>query len=478
MAGLLVAASLVPCSCDAPVAAEPPAPLQLALAVHVHSTFSNGDLSIDGLLERAAAAGLDGVVLTDNYALDIDYGLWPLRGLLRHRVALPSVSRDELPAWLDAVRRAGARHPRMVLIAGLEIIPHYHWSGALWRDDLTLHDTQKNLLVVGFEQPAQWAMVIGRRPARSVGRWLADGWPLLLAAPALWLWRHERGGRRRRYRWPAATLGLIGALLLANTLVLGGRPFDAYQPDPGARAAQTLIDRARGAGGLTFWSLPETSDLHRYRAGEISRWLAWLPRTITVKTDPHPGVLEATTGFTGFGGLYEDDARAAEPGGLWDRLLLDYLDGRRPAPHWAVGELAFHQEGREGKRLGDLQTVVLATERSAPAVLTSLGTGAFYARRRTPGWALRLDDFSIEMSGNDLVLRLAVSATDGRAERVRLRIIRSGRLWQELYDTTPIDRRWREPLPSGRGYYRVEVGQGDQHLLSTPLFIDHRGARS
>src|SRR5579884_4539432 len=55
----------------------------LAAAVHVHSTASTGSLSMDALAERAERLGLDAVILTDNFALEYEYGLYPLDGVLR-----------------------------------------------------------------------------------------------------------------------------------------------------------------------------------------------------------------------------------------------------------------------------------------------------------------------------------------------------------------------------------------------------------
>jgi hypothetical protein len=95
-----------------------------------------------------------------------------------------------------------------------------------------------------------------------------------------------------------------------------------------------------------------------------------------------------------------------------------------------------------------------------------------YARQRQPDWGLRLDDFSLTPSENAVTLRLAVSTTDGRAAPVNVRVIRSGELWREFMATAPFDREWHDVAPaSDRVYYRVEVGQGDQHLMSNPIFL-------
>jgi hypothetical protein len=490
---------------DAPVhAGDVPHRLPVALAVHVHSTISTGSLSLDQLASRVRAADLDGLILTDNYDLHVEYGMWPLRGLLRYGVDYPSVRRIGAAAYLEKIRAARQRHPDLLWIPGLEVMPQYFWTGSLREKNLTLHDTQKNLLLVGLDSPAQMAAVTGSHPS-PVGPALL--WPALLAAPAVWLWRKERVVEARtkffhlttrdRFRAEAASLGLIAVLLLANNLILARQAVDPYGPDPGDVPAQRLINAVHSAGGLSFWSLPEAVDDHRYLMsdladqnrvlGLIGHALAWYDGAVSVRTDPYPQSLVMTTGYTGFGILYQNRVKAAQPGGLWDQLLLDYLHGDRAEPVWGVGELAYHDEGGNRKRFSDIQTVVLAESRTVASVLSALRAGAFYARQRQPAWGLVLDSFSLRGTGREAIsgqtivsvpgepvtVSVAVSASDGRSAPVEVKVIRSGQLWQTFTAITPFERHWSEnaPIAGGRAYYRVDVGKGDQHLVSNPVFV-------
>ncbi len=510
--GVLIVASLLIAATASAADGSSSAPNiqpQLALAVHLHTTMSSGNLSLEEMITRAKAAGLDGLILTENASLRVEYGFWPLRGLLAYGVDYPSVGKMGPAAYLDAVHAAQQRHPEMVLIPGVEVMPHYVWSGSLWSGDLTLRETQKNLLVLGLDQPAQLAALNGINGGLW-RRWPARLWPLLMIVPAVWLWRYERVvevrtkffqlARRRRYRAHAAAIALIALLLVANNLSLAHQPADPYGPDPGDAPAQRLINHVRAAGGISIWSLPEAKDFHRYPMAEIGgllrrqgglldpigRGVSGLSGALTVETDPYPESLTRTAGYTAFGAIYEDTPHVQEPGKGWDQLLLAYLDGRRAEPVWAIGELAYHEESG-GKRLSDIQTMVFSETRSPSAVLTALKSGAFYARQRTADWGLRLEEFSLRDAatvttsgrtlitprGGDVALRVAVSAGAGRVERVKVKIIRSGQLWQELTAETPFDRQWtdRAPEQGGRTYYRVEVGDGDEHLLTNPIFL-------
>src|SRR5512140_880738 len=48
---------------------------QLLATVHVHSTASTGELTVEALAERAERLGLDVLMLTDNFSLRYEYGL-------------------------------------------------------------------------------------------------------------------------------------------------------------------------------------------------------------------------------------------------------------------------------------------------------------------------------------------------------------------------------------------------------------------
>ena len=58
----------------------------LLASVHVHSTASTGDMTVEALAARAEQLGLDVLLLTDNFSLRYEYGLWPLRRSEERRV--------------------------------------------------------------------------------------------------------------------------------------------------------------------------------------------------------------------------------------------------------------------------------------------------------------------------------------------------------------------------------------------------------
>ena len=477
-----------------PVTVQAAGPLRpVVAAVHVHSTWSSGDLTLDELIARARALGVEAIFLTENHLQRFEYGLPPLRNVLRYRVEYPSLLSRGPEPFLEAVRAANARQQEVLLIPGTEVIPHYYWTGDLWSGSLTMVNAQKNILAFGLYRPEDYREIpaIGNPGAAHwslESLWLL--WPAVLAVPGVWLLRLRR--RRpvrlqhfqltveRRYTgYGILCLGL-GVVLLANNFPFRRPPVSPYDPNAGLRPHQAVIDFIAARGGLSAWSLPEARD-HQV--------VTVAGRRATIQTEPYPSDLLATDRFTAFGGVYEDTTTFTEPGQGWDRLLADYLDGRRAAPAWAIGEAAYHREGQAGKRFGDVQTVLLVDRKDPAALLQALRTGRLYAVQRAPEVGLILDQFQVLLpqrppaeAGDRLALRVGdrpevravVRATDGRRVGIQVRLVRAGAVVQTQRGDTPVSLSWTEaPLPADtRVFYRLEVhGPAGQQILSNPIFV-------
>lgn len=465
----------------------------LVAAVHVHSTASTGSLSVDALAERAERLGLDAVILTDNFALEYEYGLSPLDGVLKRTVGFPSVLRYGLARYLNEVAAAQARHPGVLLIPGVEVAPHYYWSGSLLRGGLTMHDSQKNLLVVGLSDPEDYATLpaIGNPASyRYDGRTALCLAPVILFVPAAWLWRGRSSVAGRRGRpgrgWTARRIGsllLTGAalLLLFNAWPFSRPAFSAYDERLGYRPYQALIDAVNGRGGLVFWSMPEARDFRTYSFG----WLGG----VVVQTDPHPEALMLTQGYAGFGGLHQEARTATDPGGLWDQLIHLYASGQRSTPPALVGEIAFHGPDHAGKELDQVVTVLWVRDRTVAGVLDALRRGRSYAvEQYRKEFGYRLDDFRVDVQGgarmagpgetlnpegaHDVMVRLTVSATDHGVHPVTARIIRSGQVIARAEGQTPFTYALADTtVPSGEWLaYRVQV-VGEGEILSNPVYV-------
>jgi len=476
-----------------PVTARAEALRPLPAVLHVHSTFSTGDLPMDRLVMEARARGLEAVLLTENYLLRVEYGLWPFRAATRFTREEPSVLSRGIEAYLVQVAEVRRRFPEMLIVPGVEVIPHYHWTGSPLTGDLTVHDLQKNLLVFGITDPAN----LKRLPStgnpylarRTVGS-LVEALPGLLVLPGLWLIVVRRRRLRRlraltvvehQRRWLLGTpLLVLGLLALVRAFPFTEDPWSPYRPDSDLATYQSLIDEVEASGGVSVWSFPEARD---------SSESSVLGLTVRVRTDPYLDDLVRTFRYTGFGAVYEDTTRVATPGATWDYLLGKYLSGERTRPPWAVGESGFH--GFLGKRFGGIQTVFLVTGKSEAALLESFRAGRMYALSRTPAYALALQSFSVRQgdaearsgetlqakASDPLEIRVGVDASDGGEYPVRTLLVRNGQVIQVWMGKTPLRVVHREPAGSAPAYYRLEVrGTPPHQILTNPIFVKPRPA--
>lgn len=458
---------------------------QLLATVHVHSTASTGDMTVEALAARAEQLGLDVLMLTENFSLRYEYGLWPLRGILKQRVSFPSLLEYGIERYMDEVAAAQRRHPTLIILPGIEVAPYYYWTGSLMGRTLTMHNAQRNLLVFGLIKPEDYrSLPASGNPGsyRFDWRGAVNGAPILLVLPAAWLWRPLRreSNPRSPRRIAAVVLAIMAVALVANAWPLSQPAFSSYDEGLGYRPYQALIDDVRAKGGLTFWSMTEARDFHEYGAGPLG--------TVTVKTEPHPEALLQTTGYTGFGGLYQDGRTIQKPGELWDRLLQFPTDEQRPVPV-LIGESAFHRLSDAGKDLDRLVMGLWVQERTAAGVLEALRLGHAYAVGEGGRHAqLRLDEFRVlcqagtrsasmgdrldPAGARDLMVRLSISAADHGRHSVKVRVIRSGQVVAQLAGETPYLVDWPDStMPTTeRMTYRVEI-TGSGELLSNPIFV-------
>jgi hypothetical protein len=459
---------------------------RLAAVLHVHSDLTTGDFQLEQLQTMAEKAGVGAILLSENYLLRIEYGLPPFRALTRIVREERSVLGLGVERFLQRVAEARARNPRVLLLAGVEVLPHYHWTGAPWRLDMELHDTQKNLLVFGVSDPAALqALPATSNPGAGVFDAAAalDLVPVLLVVPGAVLVATKRRalarvGRtvvvvRRRRLFLGGLLLALGATALVRAWPFVTAPYSPYR-ELGPGPHQALIDYVDRLGGATVWSFPEARD-----SGE--QWVG--PVRVAWRTDPYTDDLQRTARYTAFGAIYEDTTRFELPGGGWDRLLSQYTTGARSRPAWAVGESGFHGWSA-GKAVGPIQTVFLVAERSERGVLEALRRGRMYALQRPAAAGLALAQFAVRAgeraaisgetlaapAGTALEVHVAVEALDGSARDVRATLVRNGAVVAVWAGRTPFRQVHREVFDGAPAFYRLDT-RGLGRLLSNPIFV-------
>ena len=460
--------------------------LPLPAVVHLHSDLSTGEYTLEELAEMAERQGIGALLLSENYLNRVDYGLPPFRALTRVSQGSPSVH-DRLGDYFDRVARARAARPGVLLVPGVEVMPHYRWTGSPLTLELLVTDTQKNILVWGLTERATLAAIpaIGNVEGGEYSlQSLLDALPVLLLVPGVALLLIKRQRRQRvgaavmlvkQRQWMA---GLALCAIAVVTLVRGW-PFthgiySAYE-DPGVAPHQAVIDFVERHGGVAVWSFPEARDLGAQNFG---------PVRVTWSTDPYPDDLLRTFRYTAFGAVYEETTRVERPGGAWDRILGQYAAGERSRPTWGLGESGFH-DSSAGKRLARVQTVFLVRERSETGVLEALRRGRLYARHRSPQTALALNDFaatsdeSRAVSGDTLrpapgavvSLVIGIDAVGAAAADLKVVLIKNGEIANAWTGGTPFTAIHREAWDGRPAVFRLEARGGGGRLLSSPIFV-------
>lgn len=394
------------------VLAQPPQPARpVKVILHVHSTFSSGSLEVPQIVSLVTQTDADAVILTDSALRRWEYGVWPLRGLVKRVVEQPSVLSIGPERYLQEIQRLNDPGSPVSVLAGLEAAPFYYWQRSPFhRLGGELRGWNRHLLVFGLHDPK-----------------------------------------------------LIRALPVNR--------MDPYHGDQGARPYQQLIDFVVRQGGLVFWAHPEMG--YQEQFGQVSAY-----------TKAYPHLLEMTSGYHGFGISYLDKLSFVAPGGLWDRLLLEYCEARRAHPVWIIGELDWHDPSRA---IDSVITSILAEDHSPRALLEALRYGRMWVflgtgrpKRTTLVEVTVTDPASqrvqtmgawLDASGP---LRIRVSGTRAAdmAEPTRVTLIRDG----EAVDTqevteSPFELEWTDEAPGQPGFYRAVIADPSGVIYTNPVFV-------
>jgi hypothetical protein len=100
--------------------------------------------------------GIRGIIFTDHDLSKWEYGLPPLRNLLRKTIEKDSVLKTGPEAYLSRIRELNRKYPGMVAIPGVESTPFYFWSGSPFRNNLTLHNANKHMVIAGLFDAEQY----------------------------------------------------------------------------------------------------------------------------------------------------------------------------------------------------------------------------------------------------------------------------------------------------------------------------------
>jgi len=276
------------------------------------------------------------------------------------------------------------------------------------------------------------------------------------------------------FRFAGLAVVIAAFVYLLNVNPFRTRPYEPYHGDEGIAPFQLLIDDVTTRGGLIFWGYVEV------KPGTDTMG------AIRVRREAYPQVLKESSGSTGFIALGPEPVTLTDPGGLWDRVLLEHCKGLRKEPVWGIAAAGFQKEIEGAETLGSIQTVFWLKEKSKKGVLKALRNGKMYACRGTYPAMARLDEFSVSsmtgdnkaVSGDEIslkgtaLIRIALSSAEQPGKTVKVRLIRSGKPIKSINAALPLAAEYKDSSQEigKKVYYRLEMtGRGS--LISNPIFV-------
>ncbi len=395
----------------------------LSCAVHIHSTFSGKEFSLERIVKDARAANIDSLIFTDHDIMRWEYGIWPLTSLLKRTIERPSVISAGPERYLGEIKNLQEKNPDIILIPGVESTAFYYWTGSPFDKSLVLNSWHKHILVLGMPEPEQYRLlpVVSNSHAKN-------------------------------------------------------NPFDQYHGDQGDKPYQALIDYANANDALTYWAHPEAPNWEKpIQIGPIK-----------IETKQYASSLMHTKEYTGFAIFAEGMRKAGQPGNEWDKTLQEYCRGARTQPVFVIGELDYGEDkSYRLDEITNMIYVKDRSAKDIIASLKGGKNYVRWAPHGAK-WNLDMPSFftqsgeikalcgeTIHAAGRPKIF-ITLSASDFKQHPVTIRIVRNGKLYTTLEGSAPNTIIYEDPasLDQKLSYYRVLIDDPAGNRIATnPVFI-------
>ena len=448
--------------------------MQLDGIADIKTNFSSGCASIKDIANQSERLGIDAVIFGDYARNSIEFGPKPFERIFKNKIEGPSVLGRGAAGFISEINENDRQIKETILIPGVETSPFYYWSGSNYDGNLTAHNWDKHLLIVGLTTAREYEQL----PLQNSNFSLNYTDPLLQQfIIMLFLFVVSVGVVYKGYaRAFTAPLMILLLLLTFNNHPFQSSPFDAYHGDQGMRPYQNMIDYANSKGAMVFWNHMDINSGMRQEG------------TTKLKTLPYPEDLLKTKNYTGFQVIGDHRIRQVEVGQQWDQVLMEYLRGQRQQPVWGYGGNNHLCEDRKDNKLGSARTIFLVREKKREHLLRAMRKGRMYAVRQNATNRLSLDEFFIEdqktgrqatmgqeLSSTDLpTLKIKLRSIKGKNNTAQIQIIRNGILAKQENISLPYKLTWRDASnkQQERAYYRIKVSINSmEHLVSNPIFV-------
>jgi hypothetical protein len=396
----------------------------VAGSIHLQTPVSGGKRNFNDYIRLARQNEIGILIVTDHDTQKYQYGLWPLRKIIKKTVDEPSVLKYGVDKYFQAFRQANAMANDIIFIDGVESTPFYYWTGSYFKNNLTLNDRGRHMLVIGMND--------------------ADAYK---------------------------NLPLIGNDKSA---------FNQYDGPQGYAPYQALIDYVNAKGGLTFWAHPEARESHSINKIQVKT--PAYPECVKATTN-YTGFGVFGEGYQKIGlpnGIWDEvlkeyaDGRRNQP--AWAIGETDDYgdkDLSRLVTVFLLKEKTY-KSALDALKTGRIYTVLKAAE-LPPLMLDDF---CIYNTAR-PDIAYSGDELTVSSTPN-IRIKISFKNSSGDSKRpakikATLKVIRQGALIKEINQALPITLNFKDDYkaqPGERIYYRLEVtDEKNGRLISNPIFV-------
>jgi len=448
--------------------------IQAPAAIQISSQVSDGKYTLRGIVAIAKENGIKVLVIADRDLMRWEYGIWPLRNIIKKTVEEKSIFKYGIKRYLAEIESLQKDNPDIVLIPGVESAPFYYWEGNIFDNNLKIINWHKHILTIGLETFEDYRNlpIIGNKRGLALPFKLTNiflFWPFLILIAGILFLRNPGGGQGF-----GIFSVIIGLLFLANNYPFCDLKFDQYRGDLGINPYQNYFDYVKKHAGLTFWAHPEARNYQRI--GKIC-----------AETSEHTYDLLRTDNYSGFAIFYEGYKDVGIPGGIWDEILKQYCRGIRKTPIWAIGALSFDSSGDLDSYMKDLRTICLITELNKTNLLKALREGGMYVINGNDSSKFILDKFVVKDKaigiektlGQELetqnIPQIVIEGhfIDGQDKPIEIKLIKNGSVIKTFNVTSPfsVDYLDEDSRKGRKVYYRLEIRSGNIFLVTNPIFV-------
>lgn len=441
--------------------------------INISTSLSTGRFPIEKIVESARDKGVQIVFTADSYTLKMEYGIPPLRNLIKKTIEAPSINTIGIQSYLNRLKELNERFSDIIIVPGTENIPFYYWTGSPFLNNLTIHNWEKSFLIFGLENPDDYKnlpLIHNAYSTKYTIRFLPGTVSLFLAfLTSIFLIRW-----RGIFRILGVLILISSLLFLVNYHPFRSSLFDQYSGDQSIVPYQEVIDDVNSKNGLIFWSQPKES-LRDKKIGPI-----------LLKDDYNPEDLLKSYDYTGFVILPDNRYELISPGGQWDTLLKEYSLDQRNRPVWQIG--ATHSREDPLENIDAIHTVFIIEKRDKKSVLEALRKGRTYTKIFCKEAGLSLNQFSVSdpktetygITGEDIstkgspLINISLSATRKNSGEIKVNLIRSGKIISTFKGESPLHITYKDDYfkEGEKIYYRLDIKGGfSSRIITNPIFV-------